>query len=134
MPKKVTQTPKRVNPYSAKNRALIQNEIRTFYGPSKTGVRKTAIKSMQADAEAYNGGHSMRVRLTNQQKGSGLVDAGCFRVYYDDQANFLKKIFGKQVDNWSGDRIHKTYANLIGHEYSKMIAQKPAKRKTDRRK
>ncbi|MBQ9226551.1 MAG: hypothetical protein IJ177_10265 [Fibrobacter sp.] len=127
MPKKIVK--KRVNSNSLASRKIVQNEIRSFYGPSTTGERLPAMKAMKRDAEAYAKGH--RGLYSNYAKGAALVDGGSFRCYYSDQAKFLKRIYGKQVDSWSGDRIHNTYKHLIGREYSRMLekpARKPAKK------
>jgi len=101
-------------------RSLIRGEITHFYGPTMTGSRKKAIKVMEVDANNYNCGDFPSKKHTDWQKGSGLVDAGCFRCYHDDQAEFLKQIYGDKVKKWPGDKIHKTYASLIGREYAAM--------------
>lgn len=67
-------------------------------------------------------------RGTNYQKGKQLVDDGFFRVYYRDQAEFLKKIYGKKVEGWSGKKIHATYSHLIAREYDAMIREKKTKK------
>ena len=120
---------KRKGPKSMTKRAksLIRGEISSFYGPAMTGSKKRAIKAMREDAESYNCG-SYRKGLSDWQKGSGLVDAGCFRIWHDEQREFLAKIYGKKrVAKWPGDKVHKTYASLIGREYAAML--KPKKRK-----
>lgn len=103
-----------------KAKRIIRDEIRTFYGPSMTGSRKRAVHAMHEDADAYNCG-SYRNGLTDWQKGAGLVDAGCFRVWHDDIREFLKRIYGKRVYAWEGDRCHRVYASLIGREYAAML-------------
>lgn len=101
----------------------IRAEISHFYGYDMTGLRKSALEAMRADADAYNCGDAPSRSHSDWQKGAGLVDAGCFRCYHNDQAEFLRNIYGEQVDRWNGDRIHRTYANLIGREYARMIRE-----------
>ena len=101
----------------------IRAEIRHFYDCGMTGSRKSAIEAMRADADAYNCGDLPSRIHSDWQKGAGLVDAGCFRCYHNDQAEFLHSIYGEQVDRWNGDRIHRTYANLIGREYARMVRE-----------
>lgn len=107
-----------------KARALIRSEIRHFYGPAFTGSNKRAVTVMRQDADSYNCGDFPSRKHTDMQKGAGLVDAGCFRCYHDDQAQFLAQIYGDRVQGWSGDRIHRTYAHLIGREYAAMVASR----------
>lgn len=113
---------------------MIRREISSFYGPSATGEKIPAIKAMKRDAESYAKGSRPR-GVSDWGKGAALVDGGSFRVYHSDQANFLKKIYGSKVDNWNGQKIHDTYASLIGREYSRMLSEsrKPKKAKRARR-
>ena len=106
-------------------RSLIRGEIRHFYGPSVTGSGKPSVVIMSEDANNYNAGKLPRIKLTDRQKGQGLVDAGCFRIYRDDQASVLEKIFGKEkVAKWSGTKCHQVYGSLIGREYAAMLRRK----------
>lgn len=117
---------------SKKAKSLIRGEIKSFYGPSATGEKISSIKAMKRDADAYNADQptNSRRKPSDYQKGRALVDAGSFRCYYSDQGKFLSKIYGKKnVDKWPGDKIHNTYAHLIGREYNTMLHQKPKKRK-----
>lgn len=108
-----------------KAKSMIRNEIRSFYSPSRIGGGKSAISNMQVDANSYSAGYG----TSDWNKGRELVNAGCFRCYYSDQAQFLSKIYGKKnVDKWDGHKIHNTYANLIGREYASMLREKSKKK------
>ena len=112
-----------INSNSLQARGIIRREISTFYGPKATGERLPAVMAMKRDAESYakGSGLSNGRGKSDWGKGAALVDGGSFRCYHSDQANFLKKIYGKKVDKWPGDKIHNTYAGLIGREYSRML-------------
>ena len=101
----------------------VRAEIRRFYGIGMTGSRKSALEAMRDDAERYNCGDDPSRCHSDWQKGASLVDAGCFRCYHNDQAEFLRSIYGEQVDRWNGNRIHSTYARLIGREYARMVRE-----------
>ncbi len=120
----------RVSSSSTKAKSIIRNEIRAFYGPSATGEKVSSIKAMKRDADAYNADFPKgRHYVSDYAKGKALVDAGCFRCYYSDQAKFLAKIYGKKtVNDWSGDKIHKTYSHLIGREYDALLRKQRKKR------
>ena len=76
---------------------------------------------MQLDANSYSAGRG----TSDWNKGRELVNAGCFACYYNDQKVMLSKIYGKRnVDKWDGEKIHNTYANLIGREYASMLREK----------
>lgn len=109
-----------------KAKSLIRGEIRKFYGTQVTGTDKKPLTIMREDADNYNAGKIPRIKLTDREKGQGLVDAGCFRIYRDDQAKFLEGIYGKDaVSKWSGTKCHQVYGSLIGREYAAMLrAQK----------
>lgn len=79
-----------------------------------------ALQQMRQDAESYNCGDMPTKRHSDWQKGMALVDAGCFRCWKEDQADFLRKIYGDSVDKWSGIKVHKVYASLIGREYARL--------------
>ena len=100
-------------------REAIQREIASFYPDEEAGDYgvKTGIEAMNKDAEAYGGGYN------DWQKGAALVDAGNFRVYHNDQANFLRGIYGDKVDKWDGEKIHNTYKSLIGREYARLYGK-----------
>lgn len=128
-----------MKPVSTTKRAkgLIRGEIAHFYGRGVTNTRRKPISVMREDANNYNAGQLPRVKLTDRQKGAGLVDAGCFRIYHDDQARFLAKIYGKdRVAKWSGTKCHQVYGSLIGREYEAMLRAegkpKPKKKATKR--
>ncbi len=108
-------------------KALIRREIKHFYGTQVTGTNKPAIVIMREDADNYNGGRLPRFCLTNWAKGSALVDAGCFRIYTDDQREFLRKIYGDSVNAWSGTKCHRVYASLIGREYAYLVRHMKAR-------
>ncbi len=106
----------------AKN--LIRGEIRHFYGNQVTGTKRKPIDVMREDADNYNAGEIPRIKLTDRRKGAGLVDAGCFRIYHDDQAKFLERIYGKEkVARWSGTKCHMIYRDLVGREYDAMLRE-----------
>ena len=110
-----------------KAKRLIRNEALSKYS-RKNGYRKgTRLENMKCDADAYNAGTARRkgYPLSDYTKGAALVDAGCYRCYYDDQRDFLGKIYGrKKVSTWSNDKTHNTYKHLIGREYSAMLQEK----------
>lgn len=118
-----------MNSNSKKAKSLIRGEIRSFYAPSQRGGGKSTLSNMKADADAYSAGRGM----SDWGKGKKLVDGGCFRCYYNDQAKFLQKIYGKKVDSWDGEKIHNTYGNLIGREYAAMIREHSKKKQTTRK-
>lgn len=118
-----------------KAKSLIRGEIKHRYSPSATGYGRSTVTNMKQDAESGWGRY--RGYGGDYHKGANLVDSGNFRCYYDDQAKFLSKIYGKKnVDKWSGQKIHNTYKHLIGREYASMVREsqktKP-KKKTKRR-
>lgn len=106
-----------------KSKSIIRSEIRRYYGHGREkeyGV-KTPIEAMSIDANSYSVGRGK----SDWNKGKELVNAGCFACYYNDQKQMLSKIYGKRnVDNWSGDKIHNTYGNLIGREYASMLKER----------
>ncbi|MBQ7243155.1 MAG: hypothetical protein IJS52_03020 [Bacilli bacterium] len=117
-----------------KARALIRGEIAHFYGNQVTNTNRKPIEVMREDADNYNAGRLPREKLSDWQKGTGLVDAGCFRIYHDDQASFLEKIYGKdRVSKWSGTKCHKVYGSLIGREYAALLRKKTKPPKTKKR-
>ena len=94
---------------TSKAKSLIRGEIKHRYSPSATGYGRSTVTNMKHDAESG---------------WANLVDSGNFRCYYDDQAKFLSKIYGKKnVDKWSGQKIHNTYKHLIGREYASMVRE-----------
>ena len=119
-----------MNSNSKKVKSLIRGEIRSFYAPSQRGGGKSTLSNMKADADAYSAGRGK----SDWAKGRELVNGGCFRCYYSDQAKFLSKIYGKKkVDTWDGEKIHNTYSNLIGREYAAMIRENSKKKQTTRK-
>ena len=108
-----------------KAKSIIRGEIKSYFSPKMKGGGKSALDNMQADANAYSAGKG----ISDWNKGRELVNAGCFACYYHDQAKMLSKIYGKKnVDKWSGDKIHNTYSNLIGREYSSMLSERKRKK------
>lgn len=105
---------------------IIRKEIDSYYGHGREkeyGV-KTSLEAMQKDANSYSAGRG----TSDWNKGRELVNAGCFACYYSDQSKMLSKIYGKKnVEKWDGQKIHNTYANLIGREYSKMLSERRKK-------
>lgn len=102
-------------------RKLIAEEIRYMYGYGLSVTIQEALKTMHQDANNYHGGLYPWINLSDYTKGAALVDAGCFRCYHQDQAQFLKLIYGESVENWDGQKIHETYKHLIGREYASLI-------------
>ncbi len=104
-------------------KSIIRREIKAYYGNGREkeyGV-KSAVEVMQLDANSYSAGRG----TSDWNKGRELVNAGCFACYYDDQRKMLSKIYGKRnVDKWSGDKVHNTYGNLIGREYAQMLKER----------
>lgn len=105
------------------SKKIIRSEINRYYGrghEKEYGV-KTAVEAMQIDANSYSAGRG----TSDWNKGRELVNAGCFACYYDDQRIMLNKIYGKRnVDKWDGQKIHDTYASLIGREYAQMLKER----------
>lgn len=107
----------------AKN--IIRSEIKSYYTDKQFGNSKDWLKGMNIDANNYNCGDSDKRRYSDYQKGAGLVDAGCFACYYNDQRKMLGKIYGKQnVDSWPNNKVHNTYKHLIGREYNSMLIER----------
>lgn len=107
---------------------IIRNEIKGYYGndPENRTYGKDFLKNMQEDANSYSAGRG----TSDWNKGKELVNAGCFACYYNDQRKMLSKIYGKRnVDNWSGEKVHNTYGNLIGREYSHMLQERKRNKK-----
>ena len=113
---------------SKKAKGIIRSEIRTYYGPKEYGGG-VSVLNMQKDAHAAT---AHKKHMSDWARGKALVDEGSFACYYDDQRKMLRKIYGKSVDDWSGDKVHNTYGNLIGREYSQML-QERKKPKSKRR-
>lgn len=106
-----------------KAKSIIRNEIKNYYGDDPENYRygKDFVMNMKEDAESYSCGRG----LSDWGKGKELVNAGSFACYYSQQRVMLDKIYGKRnVDNWSGDKIHNTYGNLIGREYASMLRER----------
>lgn len=104
-------------------KSIIRREIKYYYGDDSENrtYGKDFLKNMQEDANSYSAGRG----TSDWNKGKELVNAGCFACYYDDQRKMLSKIYGKRnVDKWSGDKVHNTYGNLIGREYAQMLKER----------
>lgn len=107
-----------------KSKELIRKEMLSYFPARGYGVRSN-LYAMKIDAE---GGANPREHLTDYAKGSNLVQNGCLRIYYDDQAEFLSKIYGKdKIKKWDNQKIHDTYKHLVGREYSSMLREKGRK-------
>lgn len=105
---------------------VIRGEIKKYFNPREYGVRST-VDAMKKDADAYNA--DRRGRVSDYEKGSALVDAGCMACYYDDQRVMLGKIYGKDnVKNWDGEKVHNTYKHLVGREYNAMLNEQASKK------
>lgn len=107
---------------------LIRAEIFATYTTSnKTYTDATeaeiieAIQNMKADADAYNCNEHPSKQFSDWAKGAKLVGATNFRIWFDDIAEFLEKIYGASVHDWSMDKAFKTYASLIGREYAQLV-------------
>ena len=108
-------------------KSVIRSEIRRYYSGRSYGTRTSVLDNMKANADAYNCGDSEKVRHSDYQKGAGLVDGGDLACYYSDQKKMLRKIYGKSVDDWSGEKTHATYRHLIGREYDAMLREREKK-------
>lgn len=111
---------------SAAAKSVIRREIRTYFKPQEYGTQ-SSLDAMKRDADAYNADSQYRTGYrapSNYQKGAALVDAGALACYYDDQKKMLRKIYGKRVDDWSGEKTHATYKHLIGREYDAMLRER----------
>ena len=111
-----------------KAKKIIRDEIKGYYGDDSENrtYGRDFLRNMQEDANSCSAG-----RVTSDwNKGKELVNAGCFACYYDDQRKMLSKIYGKKnVDKWDGDKVHNTYGNLIGREYSAMLREREKRRR-----
>jgi len=111
-----------------KAKGIIRSEIINNFKDKDYGEKLSSLQKMQLDADAYNAGEYARYKLSDYRKGAGLVDGGCFRIYYDDQAKFLSKIYGKKnVSTWPNQKIYDTYKHLIGREYNSMLREQERK-------
>ena len=101
-------------------RKAIRDHMMSYYDDyNNYEGAKDPLDAMAMDAEAASGGS------TDWAKGKRLAEDGNFAVYTDDQRDFLKSIYVPQdVDKWSSDKVFDRYANLIGREYSRMIAER----------
>lgn len=113
-----------------KAKQIIRNEVLSVfskdYGYDKNDNR-TRLQRMKDQADSANAGWSKGryPQPSDYNKAKYLVDGGCYRCYFNDQAEFLGKIYGKKnVEKWDGMKIHNTYSHLIGREYSKMLEEK----------
>ena len=109
---------------------LIRSEALSIFTNDRYSEKdkRTRIERMKDQADASYSGYNSRY-ASNYSKGKQLVDDGNYRVYYDDQADFLKKIYGKKtVESWSGNKIHATYAHLIAREYEAMLREDEKKK------
>lgn len=109
---------------------LIRDEINDNFDPSGYDPKynlKTPLDVMHLEAESYSQGKGYEM-YSDWTKGSRLVEGGAFRIYYDDQADFLKQIYGDSVKNWSNDKIYNTYKSLIGREYARMLREQNNKK------
>lgn len=100
-------------------RQAIRDHMMSYYGDYKDyGGAKDSLDAIAMDAESAGGS-------TDWAKGKRLAEGGNFAVYTDDQRDFLKKIYVPQdVDKWPDDKVFDRYANLIGREYSRMVAER----------
>lgn len=105
-----------------KARRIIRGEIRSYFDPKEYTGARSSLDAMKQDAEAASVG--IHAFDSNYAKGANLVQVGGLAIYYDDQRKMLRKIYGNKVDDWSGDKVHNTYKNLIGREYSKMLNER----------
>lgn len=111
-----------------KAKQLIRNEALSRFtkdfGWDNDGGR-TLLDRMKNQADSANGGLPDWKHTSDYNKARYLVDGGYYRCYYDDQAEFLSKIYGKEnVANWDGNKIHNTYAHLIAREYAAMLSER----------
>lgn len=118
---------KRHNSNSKESRKTIWSEIRAFFNPREYGVRST-LSAVKKDAEAAKSSLPRVQQGSDYHKGRNLVDGGSLACYYDDQRKMLRKIYGRQVEDWSGNKVHNTYAHLIGREYDRAIRAEKAKK------
>ena len=98
---------------------IIRDEIKSYYDG------KDFLQKMQFDANSYSAGRGM----SDWNKGKELVNAGCFAHNHYDQREMLAKIYGRDnVEKWNVGKVHNTYANLIGREYSSMLKEREKRR------
>lgn len=110
-----------------KAKSIIRSEINRYYGRGRQkdyGV-ESAVEAMRKDANACSAGRG----TSDWNKGKELVNAGRLAYSSVSQRDMLNKIYGKKnVDNWSGQKIHDTYGNLIGREYASMLKERNNKK------
>lgn len=118
-----------------KAKQVIRNEALSVfskdYGYSESDKR-TRLQRMKDQADSANAGvpEGRYPQPSDYHKAKYLVDGGCYRCYYSDQAEFLGKIYGKKnVEKWDGHKIHSTYSHLISREYAKMLEEKKRNKK-----
>ena len=106
---------------SKEAKEIIRKEMLSFFPAREYGTR-TRFDAMKKDAEAYNGGYGTKRRVSDYEKGAGLVDAASLAVY--DQDRMLGKIYGKKnVAEWDMEKRHNTYRHLVGREYAAMCEE-----------
>lgn len=135
-----------LNSNSNRAKNIIRQEIRNYYGDKNyTSIQGgyTSVKGMLADSKHFEDyPENRRYGISTYRKGVELVNNGCFACYYNQQAEMLEKIYGKQkVKQWlekNPHKIHEVYAHLIGREFAEMVSSgnegfkrvKPLPRKT----
>lgn len=108
-------------------RKIVRDEIKSYFAPSQTGYGKSTLDNMKEAAESAA---DPRYHVTDWAKGANLAQVGCFAIDFVDEQKMLEKLFGKQtVEKWNDDKIHNTYKNLIGKEYSIMLKERESKKR-----
>ena len=108
-------------------KSIIQNEMKKYYADDIQNRKygEDFIMNMKMDIDACPDCRD----LNDWNKAKQLVNDGNFACYYSEQREMLNKIYGKEnVDNWTGEKIHHTYSNLIGREYSSLLSRRKRKK------
>lgn len=101
---------------------IIRKEMLSYFSARNYGV-KSNLDAIHHQAEATCRDDYRYRGASDWNKCKELVNSGFFACYYHDQMKMLSKIYGKQVESWSGNKIHETYSNLIGREYAAMLRE-----------
>ena len=65
--------------------------------------------------------------ITWHKAGEVMVEYGNFAVYYDDQREYLKNIYGQSdavADSFTNDQVFKRYQNLVGRVINALMTGK----------
>ena len=108
------------------SRDIIRQHMLDYYSNyDEYDGAKNPLDAMIMDADAGNGGMGRNhpYPVGDWQKGKYLAEAANFAVYDKDVKDLLKQIYvPEDVDKWDVGKAFDRYANLIGREYARMVA------------